>query len=351
MADRDPEYTVAVVVWNAGRFLADCVAALEAQSFRRFEVLLVDNASTDGAIESLGRLPANTRVVRAGRNLGFAAANNLAAREARGRWLVALNPDAFPEPDWLAEIDRGVRRHPGAAMFGSTQLRADAPGRLDGAGDHYHPLGLAWRGGEGDPAETADRDAEVFGPCAAAAAYRMDAFARAGGFEESFFCYYEDVDLAFRLRLAGERCVQLARARVRHVGSGVAGDGSAFMRRHVARNRVWTFLRCMPGPLLALLSPGLAASLLAWLLVGVARGDGADRARALADALRGLPGALAARRRIQAGRRVGAGAVARAMTWSVGKMLLRARDARPLAEDAAEAPGGPARGGRLDAAR
>ena len=333
MADRDPEYTVAVVVWNAGRFLADCVAALEAQTFRRFEVLLVDNASTDGAPEALGRLPANMRIVRAGRNLGFAAANNLAAREARGRWLVALNPDAFPEPDWLAEIDRGIRRHPGAAMFGSTQLRADAPDRLDGAGDHYHPLGLAWRGGEGDPAETVDRDAEVFGPCAAAAAYRMDAFARAGGFEESFFCYYEDVDLAFRLRLAGERCVQLARARVRHVGSGVAGRGSAFARYHGMRNLIWTFLRCQPGPLLVPLLPLLVAGLLGRMSLGVViDGDtpGA-RFRGFVDAARGLRAVMDDRRRIQTNRRTGAFALARAMTWSVGKLLLRARDARPLA--------------------
>jgi GT2 family glycosyltransferase len=330
MALRDPDFTVIVVAYNSGHFLTECMSALTAQTFEDFEILLVDNASSDGAVEALGPLDPRVRVLRPRRNLGFAAGNNLAAREAKGKWLALLNPDAIASPDWLAKVDDAIHRYPGFAMFGSTQLRASNPDLLDGAGDHYHPLGLAWRGGEGQPAEIVDTDAEVFGPCAAAAIYRCDRFARIGGFAESFFCYYEDVDLAFRLRIAGESCMQLAQARVHHVGSVSAGAGSAFIRYHVTRNRIWTFLRGMPGPLLFVMLPMLVASLLLRLLLSPITGDFSPRSQAIIDALRDLPRVLRERREIQATRKVGTLDTARFMTWSLGKLILRARDARPL---------------------
>lgn len=333
MASADPEFSVIVVAYKSGRVLSRCLDALDRQSHRDFEVIVVDNGDNDDAIEGLGSRQTSTRLLRPGANLGFAAANNLAAGEARADWLVLLNPDAFARPDWLARISAAIRAYPGVAMFGSTQLRAETPEILDGAGDHYHPLGLAWRGGEGDPAETVDRDAEVFGPCAAAAVYRRDVFERAGGFAERFFCYYEDVDLAFRLRLAGETCVQLAEARVEHLGSTAAGAGSDFIRYHVTRNRVWTFIRCMPGPLLILLAPSLIATLIARLAIAAVTGGLGCRWRAIVDAAKAWPEVMAERRAIQARRRLGAVAVARLMTWSVGKLILRARDPRTLPVD------------------
>lgn len=331
MTSEDPEFSVIVVAYNSGHVLSRCMEALGGQSLRNFEILIVDNGGNDGTIAAVAERDPRIRVLRAGSNLGFAAGNNLAARAAKAEWLVLLNPDAFPEPDWLAEIKRATRRYPEAAMFGSTQLRAGDPSVLDGAGDHYHPLGLAWRGGEGSPAETVDTDNDVFGPCAAAAAYRYAVFERAGGFSEDFFCYYEDVDLAFRLRIAGETCVQLSGARVHHLGSAVSGAGSEFIRYHVTRNRIWTFVRCMPGPLLLLLAPGLVLTLVARLVIAALTGSLGCRWRAVTDALAGLPRVLSERRLVQSQRTLGALAVARLMTWSIGKLVLRARDARPLA--------------------
>lgn len=343
MASKDPDFSVIVVAFNSGRVLSRCLDALSRQSFENFEVLIVDNGSEDGPIETPSSLDSRIRILKPGENLGFAAGNNLAARAATADWLVLLNPDAFARVDWLAKIDEAIRRYPSVSMFGSTQLRADDPALLDGAGDHYHPLGLAWRGGEGGAAETVDTDAEVFGPCAAAAVYRRDVFQQAGGFSEKFFCYYEDVDLAFRLRIAGEACVQLAKARVDHVGSSTAGAGSDFIRYHVTRNRIWTFLRGTPGPLLFLLLPGLVATLALRLTIAPFTGDFGTRIRAIIDASAGLPWVLRERRDIQARRRISVMSVARLLTWSVGKLMLRARDARPLPvrsdiEDRHEAP-------------
>lgn len=330
MASTGPEFSVIIVAYNSGHVLSKCLAALARQTFTDFEILLVDNGVNDGAVEALGSVDPRTRIIRPGHNLGFAAGNNLAAREARANWLVLLNPDAFPAPDWLTQIGKAIRRYPSVAMFGSTQFKADDPLALDGAGDCYHPLGLAWRGGEGETLDMVDVDTEVFGPCAAAAAYRKGTFEEAGGFAEQFFCYYEDVDLAFRLRLAGATCVQLAAARVGHVGSSTTGKGSDFIRYQVTRNRIWTFLRGMPGPLLLFLLPGLIATLVMRLSLTPFTGDFRTRARAITDAFGALPRVLRERRDIQARRRVGAMEVARVMTWSVRKLALRARDCRPL---------------------
>lgn len=330
MTSADPQFSIIIVAYNSAPVLARCLSALDRQSHKSFEVLIVDNGANGAAVEEARKRNPDIRVLASEGNIGFAAANNLAAREARADWLVLLNPDAFAHPDWLARIRDAIREYPGATMFGSTQLRADRPEILDGAGDHYHPLGLAWRGGEGDPAETVDRDVEVFGPCAAAAVYRRDAFERAGGFAQRFFCYYEDVDLAFRLRLAGETCVQLADARVDHVGSTTAGAGSDFIRYHVTRNRVWTFLRCMPTALLILLAPPLIASLIARVIIAAISGGLGSRWRAVRDAASALPEVMEERRAIQSERRLGNVAVARLMTWSVGKLILRARDGRSL---------------------
>jgi len=324
--DGDPWISVIVVAFESGAHLGRCLQALEAQTRRDFEVILVDNASTDGAVDRLPEPTVPFRLIRNAQNLGFAAANNQAAAQARGAWLATLNPDAFPQPDWLERFGEAAGRYPGVAAFGSTQLLDRDPLLIDGAGDPYHALGVAWRGEHGRPDDSARGDGEVFGPCGAAAFYDRAAFLAAGGFEPSFFCYYEDVDLAFRLRLSGQRCVQLAAARVRHVGSG----GSALAVYLNTRNILWTVLRCMPGPLLALLLPAVAAMSLARLGRSALRGDAGTRARALRDALAALPEVRQARRRIQRGRRIGSWAVARAMTWSVPKLVRRRADLRSV---------------------
>jgi GT2 family glycosyltransferase len=198
--------------------------ALERQTFAGFEAVIVDNASTDGSIDAL-RLPDDRfRIERAGANLGFAAGSNLGARACACAWIAMLNPDTEPHPTWLEEFRRSMERHPGVRMFGSTQIDATDPARVDGFGDVYSIFGTAWRGASGWPVSLLpDEDHEVFSPCAAGALYAREAFESAGGFDESFFCYLEDVDLGFRLRLRGERCVQVRRALLTHAGSGISG--------------------------------------------------------------------------------------------------------------------------------
>lgn len=318
-----PTVTVIIVNYNSGARLARALACLAAQRFSDFEVIVVDNASTDGSMAAIDRSALRLQVIANSKNLGFAAANNQAAKVATGEWLAFLNPDAYPEPDWLAQLMAATARYPHADAFGSTQINADDQTQLDGAGDGYHVFGLPYRGHFGWPVSTLPGEGECFAPCAAAALYRRATFAALGGFDESFFCYGEDVDLGFRLRLAGGRAVQVASARVLHEGSGITGRRSDFTLYHGHRNRVWTFVKNMPA---ALLWPALPFHLLlnvALLVRFIQLGAGRAYWRAMHDAVRGLGPVLKKRRAIQSARRAGLYEIARALTWSPLRALRR----------------------------
>jgi GT2 family glycosyltransferase len=303
----DPQPVAVVIVdWNSGHLLARCLTALGRQTVRPASVIVVDNASTEPVATRVPRDVPGLEIVRMAENLGFAAgANRGIARAPLARWIALLNPDAFPEPDWLARLLAAAEAHPAHSFFASRQVMAEDPARLDGAGDAYGVSGFAWRRGWGRPAAgAADGPEEVFGPCAAAGLYRRDALRETGGLDEAFFCYFEDVDLAFRLRLAGHRCLYVPDAEVRHVGSASSGRRSDFSVYHGHRNLVWTFVKNMPGPLLAFYGAHHLLLNLASVVFFALRGQGRAIGRAKWDALKGLPRVLRQRREIQARRQV-----------------------------------------------
>lgn len=321
---------VIIVNYNAGARLARCVQCLEAQTFRDFETIVIDNASSDGSLDGARGAKLPIRIIDAGANLGFAAANNRAARETDAEWLVFLNPDAYADPDWLFELFEGEKRFPWAEAFGSTQLDAGDDSRLDGVGDVFSIYGIPYRGGFGWPVSAIPEDGECFSPCAAAAMYKRSTFEALGGFDESFFCYGEDVDLGFRLRLAGGRAVQLERARVAHEGSGVSGRRSDFTVYHGNRNRIWLTYKNLPGALYWPTAPIRLAADLYLLARAYMTGMGPAYARALKDGYGGLGAISASRKSLQAGRRASITDIARAIAWSPGKVSRRAPSLRRI---------------------
>jgi GT2 family glycosyltransferase len=296
--------TVVIVNWNGGALLGQCLQHLSQQSVPPTRILLMDNGSTDGSAELAQRIDGVT-VRRLGANLGFAAANNRALAECDTEFVALLNPDALPSTEWLAGLLAAARRHPEVAAFGSRQVAYGMPGVLDGVGDVYHFSGLVWRRGHGRAERSADRlPREIFSPCAGAALYRREAVLKVGGFDEDYFCYVEDIDLGFRLRLAGLASKYVPDALVYHVGAASSGGKhSDFAVYHGHRNLVWTFVKDMPGPMFwALLPAHVALNLLSvgWFAM---RGQGRVVLRAKWDALRGIPRMWRKRRLIQAGRR------------------------------------------------
>lgn len=306
--------TVVIVNWNSGALLAECLEHLSRQSRQPTQVLVMDNGSADGSADCTSRFP-GVRLRLLGENLGFAAANNRAVAEIETEYVALLNPDANAEPEWLARLLAAAAQHPDTAAFGSLQMAYGTVGIVDGLGDAYHFSGMAWRQGFGRHLADGDLVAkDIFAACGAAALYRRDAFVGAGGFDEDYFCYGEDVDLGFRLRLAGQRCRFVPDAIVHHRGAVSSGGARGeFAVYHGHRNLVWTFVKDTPGVLFWLFLPVHLLLNLAFIARLSLQGQGWVIVRAKWDALRGVPGAWRKRRGVQARRVASVGQIWRAM--------------------------------------
>jgi GT2 family glycosyltransferase len=307
MEDSTPLASLVIVCWNSAKHLSRCLTCVSQQTLQDFEVIIIDNGSTDqSTIGTEEKYPTlHLKVERLPANQGFAAANNLGAGLGRGKWLILLNADAFPESNWLEELIRAADANPEIASFSSRQLQANNSKILDGTGDAYHVSGLAWRLGLGYPANQYGlQNSEIFSPCAAAAMYLRQAFIDVGGFDEDFFSYFEDVDLGFRLQLRGYRSLYVSHAVVRHVGSSTFGERSDFAFYHSHRNLIWTFIKNMPGRLFYLhLWEHIMANII-YVLYYSLRGRGKVLLRAKWDAILGLPGAVKKRKAIQKNRSI-----------------------------------------------
>ena len=285
--------TVAIVSYNSGATLARCLAALATQTEKDFRVILIDNASHErpSALVQEASLAVDYREM--GENLGFAGAMNTALALCETPFFAALNPDAFPAPAWLANLIGAAERNPQVAAFGSMQISASDPEQLDGFGDHYLISGQAWRG-RSRPTVQGDL-AYSFGVCAAAALYRTDALRRIGGFDGRFFCFYEDIDVAFRLRLSGADCAVVPAAIVSHVG-GVSFEGlSDFAAFLIARNQWWVLIKNMPFVLLCFALPAFALL----QLVALVKHPGSARMKGLCAGLACTGEFLTSRREVR----------------------------------------------------
>ena len=311
-----PGIAIIIVTWNSAHLVEGVLHALAAQTLQPARTLLVDNGSDDVAeLSAIVDRFAGCEMLRLGYNSGFAAANNVGIQRCQGVDFVALlNPDAFPEPGWLAALVSAAQRYPEAAAFGSRLLDHADPTRLDGAGDFLTVAGKPGRRGYGLSAKGRFMHGEeVFAPCAAAALYRSEALAEVGGFDESFFCYVEDVDLAFRLLLYGYGSRYVPDSVVRHMGSALAGRRSEFSIYHGQRNLIFNYVKNMPWGLFWLfLGPHLLLNVVYLLGISLA-GRGPAAWRAKRDAIRQLPAVWAQRRKIQSMRKVG--------TWKILKLL------------------------------
>jgi GT2 family glycosyltransferase len=279
-----------------------CLECLQKQNPRPDQVVVVDN-SDEGDL--LGIEMYGVKFLAASGNLGFAGGNSLAIKASESDFIALLNPDAFPEPAWISSLLLAAQNNSQCASFGSLQLLDENPDLLDGIGDTYHPSGIFRREGHGRRRDEYGKlqPREIFSPCAAAALYRRDAIEAVGGFDEDFFCYGEDVDLGFRLRLAGWKSMLVQDAVVRHVGSASSGgQRSDFASYHGHRNMVWVYIKNMPGILFWLLLPVHLMANLASLVVLTLRGQGKVGLRAKIDAIKGLPKMWKKRKMIQSTR-------------------------------------------------
>jgi GT2 family glycosyltransferase len=292
--------TAVVPTFNGRDWLEGCLRSLAAQTRPFAEVVVVDDASTDGSVEWLRREWPAVRIVVLPRNRGFAAAANRGvAAAAPGCEAVALvNNDVELAGDWLARVEAVLEADSQAAAVATKMVSLREEGLLDDCGDILRRDGVCEQRGHGWPDDGRwDAPGEVFGACAGAALYRRSAFAAVGGFEERFVAYLEDVDLALRLRLRGWRC-RYEPAVARHWGSGTFGQ-QGWDRRFASLVERNTLLLCARAfPLRWWAGPMLYRQL-AWAARAAQRGNLRTFLRGAVAALPLLPAFLAERRALR----------------------------------------------------
>lgn len=306
---------VIVVNWNGGGYLLRCLQSVQQQSLRASRVIVYDNASSDGSLEQARARFPEFEFLASGENLGFARANNLCVQRcADCAWVFLLNPDAVLLPDCVENLAQATQHFPDVDCFAPLIVQDACPALVDSAGIRYPLSGVALQRLRGRPTSGVRECRAVFAPSAAAGMYRRQAFLNCGGFDESFFAYYEDVDLGFRLCLDGARSMLVPAAAARHVGGGTTGGpGNAYSSYYGQRNFILTYFKNMPWPLFWAGLPLHLVAVARGIAAGVIRGHGSAVLTATKQALAALPAAWMQRRRIQRTRKVSLRLLVKAM--------------------------------------
>ncbi len=232
MSENLPTVSVLVLNLNGREYLDSCLASLEAQVYPRdrFEIVVVDNGSTDGSIEFVRATYPRVRVLGFDSNLGFCAPYNAAIRNCQSEFVALLNNDTRVAPDWLAELVSAAERHRAAAV--ASKILSWTGETIDFAGGVTSFIGHSWQAHFGEPATRSYEERALLSPCAGSALFARAAFLDAGGFDEDFFAYFEDVDLGWRLNLFGQRIVFAPKAVTYH---RVHGTSSRWAFAHRTR--------------------------------------------------------------------------------------------------------------------
>lgn len=286
-----------VVNYNGAEFLSACLSSLATQTWKDLEVIVVDNASTDGSDRIPDEFAARVRLIRSTENLGYGGGINRGIAAASGEAILALNNDIVLDPSCVEHLARAMEADPRTGMCAPKMLLPD--GRLNSTGICISRSGAAWNRdmGRRDPGPEAAAE-EVLGPCGGAALYRRNMLAQVGSFDASFFLYMEDVDLAVRGRLAGWNCRYVPEAVVVHANGASAGRGSDLAVYYGNRNVLWYTFRDFPLRLLVTSLPWILGRNIGVTVVYLLQGRGRVILRAKVHAIAGLGRMLRERRSV-----------------------------------------------------
>lgn len=306
-----PLVTIVVLSYDGRHLLEVILPSLARQRFRDFEVVVVDNGSSDDTVAWLQEHWPDVEIVSLPRNVGVTAALNVCARAGQGELVGLFNNDLELDPNCLGELVQALCDHPEAGWAGPKLRDFHERELIDGAGDVFTWSATGGRRGHGERDRGQyDAPRAMFGACGGAALYRRGALEQVGPFDEEFFAFYEDIDWDLRAQLAGIGCRYVPAAVVYHMGSATLGKGlTDFTRYHLWRNTLWIIAKDLPMVAILRHLHQLALGQLVTFAVAVR-----DRKldiwwRAWRDALRGLPSALRKRREVQAKRLIEIGAL------------------------------------------
>jgi len=219
-----PQASVIVVNYNGVRYLEDCFRSLETLNYPddKLEVMLVDNASTDGSVEYVTTNFPRVRIIRNRENLGFAKGNNIGAEQAEGRYIAFINNDARAHPDWLLELAKCMCGEEDVVCAGGKILSWDG-GKVDFVGGTLNFYGMGFQPNQGQPDRAMhSANKEILFACGGSMLIERDLFLDCGGFDEDYFAYFEDIDLGWRLWVLGYRVLFAPAAVSYHKGLGTS---------------------------------------------------------------------------------------------------------------------------------
>lgn len=247
--------SVIVVNFNGERYLGDCLTSLSVQTFRDFDVIVVDNGSTDGSIDLIRKDFPWVKLIPLNKNTGFAKGNNTGFEASSSKYIATLNNDTIVDKGWLEALYEAAETDRKIGMAASKILLGRNGREIDSSGVLIYPDGMSRQRGRSEIDEGQfDRSEEVLFPSACAALYRREMLNEIGFFDEDFFTYCEDTDLGLRARLAGWKAVLASKAIVRHLYSQTAGKYSELKAYYVERNHLWVLMKDLPAAYI-LLSP------------------------------------------------------------------------------------------------
>lgn len=321
-----PCVSVIILTWNGRHYLDDCLNALKAQSFHDFETILVDNGSTDGTCAYVRRAFPWVRLLELPANIGFAGGNNRGLREAAGDFIVTLNNDTRVEPGFLEQLMKAVGSDPKTGMVAAKMLNFFQTDRIDSLGIYPTTAGVGSNRGIGET-DTGryDQQTDIFGPCAGAALYRRSMLDETGFFDADFFAYYEDLDLAWRARLAGWKAVTAPKALVYHVHSATAGRMSNFTVYQTHRNKWYVIIKNWPFSLIIRNLPLIIVYDAAALLLATVKGKMIPALRARLCFLTEIPRLLRKRKKVMALRKITPGDIQRLLMPTASALAILQR--------------------------
>jgi len=243
--------SVLIVNWNGRSNLKDCLDSLLRQYFTDFEVILLDNGSTDNSVDFVRENYPWVKIIRSERNLGFAKGNNEALKYAKSEYIATLNNDVEVDSNWLERLVLSMDRHPEAGFCASKMLNYYNHELIDRAGDYYTIAGTAVMNGSNEKdSKNFNNEKYIFGACAGAALYKLEMIEKIGFFDEDFFLLFEDVDLDFRAQLFGYKCIYVPTAVAYHKGGGSIKKISNLGLYYGYRNLEYVYIKNFPTSLL-----------------------------------------------------------------------------------------------------
>lgn len=241
------EVSVIIPNFNGMAYLDGVLSGLECQTVRNFEVILVDNGSSDGSCAFVASSYPWVHMIELPENFGFCKAVNEGIKASRAPYVLLLNNDIEVTPDFIEEMLAAIRRHKKAFSCAARMIQFHDRDRLDDAGNYYCALGWAYARGKGKDIHTCEKEEKIFASCAGAAIYRRKIFGKIGYFDEEHFAYLEDMDVGYRARINGYENWYAPKAMVYHVGSGTSGSRyNHFKTRYSSRNNVYLIYKNMP---------------------------------------------------------------------------------------------------------